>query len=106
MAIRLQHLDRKVRYRIHEDDPASLVAARLRRSGYPFLRGIECEYRDGVTVLTGCVPTYHLRQIAQSLALHTPGVRKIEDRIHVTNLPYRDKKSAAAGCQPAHCAVD
>jgi osmotically-inducible protein OsmY len=72
-----------------ERDPASLVASRLRRSGYPFLRGIKCEVRDDITVLSGSVPTFHLKQVAQEIAAHTQGVRLIENRVHVTNSPYR-----------------
>jgi osmotically-inducible protein OsmY len=79
------------------DDSASLVVERLRRSGYPFLRGIKCEDRDGITVLSGTVPTFHLKQIAQALASHTPGVRQIENRLQVTNLVCRAGASAVAG---------
>lgn len=80
-----QGAERPTDFKVH-DDPASLVAARLRRSGYPYLCSIKCDVRDGVVVLSGTLPTYHLKQLAQSLALHTPGVREIENRVHVTNL--------------------
>jgi osmotically-inducible protein OsmY len=79
------------------DDPAGLVAARLRRSGYPFLRSVHCEVREDVMVLSGTVPTFHLKQIAQELAVHTPGVRQIENRLHVTSSTFRARRSAAAG---------
>jgi len=85
------------RFEPREDDPASMVAGRLRRSGYPFLRAIRCEVHDGVTVLSGTVPTFHLKQLAQALASHTPGVRQIENRLHVTNSTYRTGRSTAAG---------
>jgi osmotically-inducible protein OsmY len=68
-----------------EDDPAGLVRARLRRSGYPVLLGIHCEMREGVLVLVGTVPTFHLKQIAQELAAHTRGVWKVENRLLVTS---------------------
>jgi hypothetical protein len=71
-----------------EDDPASLVAARLRRSGYPVLCGVRCELRDDVLVLSGAVPTYHLKQLAQVLALHTPGVRRVENCVRVTPVTH------------------
>jgi osmotically-inducible protein OsmY len=70
----------------HEDDPASLVAARFRRSGYAVLCGIKCELYDGVLVLSGEVPTYHLKQLAQSLALHTANVRQIDNCVKVTQV--------------------
>ncbi len=63
-----QRADRAHDFQPREDDPASLVAARLRRSGYPYLRGVKCEVREGVAVLSGTVPTFHLKQMAQALA--------------------------------------
>jgi osmotically-inducible protein OsmY len=84
-------------YELLECDPARLVGSRLRRSGYPFLRGIKCEVHDGVTVLSGSVPTFHLKQVAQEIAAHTKGVRLIENRVHVTNSTYRLGRSTAAG---------
>ena len=66
-------------------DLAELVAARLRRSGYPYLRSIQCEQQDESVLLSGTVPTFHLKQVAQALASHTPGVRGVVDRLRVTN---------------------
>jgi osmotically-inducible protein OsmY len=63
---------------------ATIVATRLRRSGYPYLRGIHCEQQDEAITLKGTVPTFHLKQVAQALALHTPGVRSVVDLLHVT----------------------
>ena len=68
-----------------EDDPAGLVRARPRRSGYPVLLGIHCEMRKGALVLVGTVPTSHLKQIAQELAAHTRGVWKVENRLLVAS---------------------
>jgi hypothetical protein len=76
---------------LQEYDAASRVAARFRRSGFPLLRAIKCELRDGVLVLSGAVPTYHLKQVAQSLALHTAGIRQIEDRVIVTSAGHRGR---------------
>jgi osmotically-inducible protein OsmY len=92
-----QRTDRSHDFQPREDDPASLVAARLRRSGYQFLRAVKCEVRDGVTVLSGTVPTFHLKQVAQALASHTPGVRQIDNRLHVSSSIYRAGRSTAAG---------
>jgi len=69
--------------RPHEDSPASLVAARLRRSGHAFLWGIRCEFDEGVLSLIGNVPTFHLKQIAQTLAMHTPGVVQVNNYLCV-----------------------
>jgi hypothetical protein len=65
------------------DDIAQLVAERPHRSGYPGLRGIRSEIHFKVTVLTGTVATFQLKQLAQEFASHTPGVRQIDDRVLV-----------------------
>lgn len=92
-----QPADRRIDYQVHDADPASLVAARLRRSGYPFMRSIKCEFRGGVIVLSGTVPTYHLKQLAQELACHTPSVQQVENRLRVTSASSRTGRSTAAG---------
>ena len=68
-----------------EDDPAGLVRAGLGRSGYPVLLGNSLRDAEGVLVLVGTVPTFHLKQIAQELAAHTRGVWKVENRLFVTS---------------------
>lgn len=80
-----------------EVDPASLVAARLRRSGYPFLRSVVCEFSEGILTLAGTVPTFHLKQLAQELAAHTLGVIQVNNDLHVTGPSGRAASSVAAG---------
>ena len=79
-----------------ESDPASLVATRFRRSGHPFLWSIRCKVRDGVAELTGTIPTFHLKQMAQELAFHTPGVRQVNNLLRVTASTYPAGRSKAA----------
>ena len=71
-------------FEVREGDAASLVAARLRRSGHAYLYGVKCQSLDGSIVLSGAVPTFHLKQVANALALHTPGVHRVENRLEVT----------------------
>lgn len=85
-----------------ETDPAGLVATRLQRSGYPFLRRISCEFNGGLLTLSGIVPTFHLKQLAQELAAHTPGVRQVNNGLHVTNpAVLRRAKAAITRCRQA-----
>jgi hypothetical protein len=60
-------------------DLGSVVAARLRRSGHPFLWGVVCTYSEGVVVLSGAVPTFYLKQLAQELASRTPLVTEVRN---------------------------
>ena len=55
----------------------------LERSNYLALRRLQCEFREGKLVLTGRVPTYYLKQVAQTLVRHVPNVRRIDNRIDV-----------------------
>jgi hypothetical protein len=59
------------------------VVAVLRSSPYPPLRSIACSKRDGVLVLQGSVPSYYLKQVAQSLALGVNGSWPVQNEIEV-----------------------
>jgi hypothetical protein len=43
------------------------------------------------------VPTFHLKQLAQALASHTPGVGQIENCVQVTGLKVPYLRETAAG---------
>ena len=93
--LRIRTDARQPRIAATESDPASLVAARFRRSGYPFLWGVSCACSGGVMTLSGVVPTFHLKQVAQELAAHTPGVTQVNNDLHVTSSARRDSCAAA-----------
>src|SRR5437764_12941686 len=57
--------------------------ARFRRSGYLALRDVTCVARDGVVHLHGCLPTYYLKQVAQSVASEIEGVLRVSNHIEV-----------------------
>lgn len=68
------------------DDSGDLVEAvetRLRRSLYLELRRVVCTLRDGILTLEGCVSSYYLRQIAQSLIEGAAGVEAIDNQLQV-----------------------
>lgn len=50
-------------------DEVTQAVTELRRSGYAELRRIACDVRDGALTLTGHVPSYYHKQLAQSLIL-------------------------------------
>lgn len=45
------------------------IEAKMRSTGYPPLRHIHCEAVEGVVKLSGFVPTYFLKQLAQTIVL-------------------------------------
>jgi osmotically-inducible protein OsmY len=66
---------------------ASLVASEaervLRQSGYVALRRVQCEWQDGVIALGGKVPSFFMKQMAQTLVSQVVGVRRVDNRIKV-----------------------
>lgn len=59
------------------------AGARLRQSSYREVRCVTCEFREGVVTLRGRVPTFYLKQIAQSLVLTMERVEGINNRLEV-----------------------
>lgn len=57
--------------------------ARFQRSPYLPLRQITCCFRDGVLSLRGRVPTYYLKQLAQTIGSSLEGVRQVSNELHV-----------------------
>ena len=49
---------------------------RLRRSGYLALRGVTCDISGGALRLHGRLPTYYLKQVAQTIAAEVEGVSR------------------------------
>jgi hypothetical protein len=48
-------------------------------------REIECDYREGILILRGCVPTFYLKQVLQSILKDLPGVQRIDNRVDVVS---------------------
>jgi hypothetical protein len=51
----------------------ALVQTELAKSPYEAIRSVSCRMNDGVLTLSGRVPSYYLKQIAQRLALNALG---------------------------------
>ena len=56
----------------------------LHASAYRSLRQLRCDYRDGVLTIQGEVPTFFLKQVAQTIAAGVEGVQSVANRTHVT----------------------
>jgi osmotically-inducible protein OsmY len=59
--------------------------ARSRLLGNPYLalRNVSCEYHEGVLTLRGCLPSYHLKQVAQTAVASLDGVERVVNEIEV-----------------------
>src|ERR1700722_20386222 len=56
---------------------------RLRSNSYLALKNVSCEYHEGVLTLRGCLPTYYLKQMAQTAVARLDGVQRIVNEIEV-----------------------
>lgn len=65
------------------DRREAAAVSRLAGSGYPPLRRVCCEMASGVLTISGTVPSYYLKQVAQTLAGTVDGVTRIENRLDV-----------------------
>ncbi len=59
----------------------------LRRSPYPAVRRVSCEYCEGVLVLRGRLPSYYHKQVAQEAVARLEGVTGIVNEVEVVIEP-------------------
>jgi hypothetical protein len=62
---------------------AERAGQELLRNAYLALKNVTCEYREGVLTLRGCLPSYYLKQVAQTAVGHLDGVRQVVNLIQV-----------------------
>jgi osmotically-inducible protein OsmY len=72
--LRLRPPDRSIREK---------VSRVLRESGYAPLRGIHCDVSDGVVELTGSVPSFYVKQLAQTAVLRLEQIRGVNNLLRV-----------------------
>ncbi len=60
-----------------------LAAARLRKAAYPEVRRLVCEFHEGMLCLRGRVPSYFLKQVAQTAVMEMDGVDEIHNQLEV-----------------------
>ena len=74
----------------HHPSAHSLIAAisdALRQSGYGQLRTLELQCDGDSVTLVGRVPTYFLKQLAQTTAMSVSGVGGVNNQIRVAGHP-------------------
>jgi osmotically-inducible protein OsmY len=62
---------------------AERVDRALRATGYGSLRGVEVTVHGRYVILGGRVPSYYLKQVAQTTALTVPGARHVRNDLDV-----------------------
>jgi hypothetical protein len=66
-------------------EPQPIVEA-LRRSKIPALRRLDVEETESAVVLTGSVPSYYLKQLAQEAVLPLCGKRQLINHVEVVRV--------------------
>ncbi len=69
-------------------EPVSIserAEALLRGNSYLALKNVSCECKEGVLTLRGCLPTYYLKQVAQTTVGGLDGVKRLVNLIEVVN---------------------
>jgi osmotically-inducible protein OsmY len=62
---------------------AERVERALSATGYAPLRGIAVTVQGRMVMLTGRVPSYYLKQLAQATALAVPGAKQVRNDLEV-----------------------
>ena len=75
--------------RANATNVAEIAQQRLKKCSYPALRGVNCRSQEGVLVLTGVVPTFYMKQIAQTLMRSLNQVELIDNRLVVSSYAER-----------------
>lgn len=68
--------------------PSAIVARAeqaLRNNGYALLKEIRCTFHEGILVLHGQLPSFFLKQLAQSCVIGLPGVVQVLNRTEVVS---------------------
>ncbi len=63
------------------------AASCLRTSPYAEIRLVACEFHEGMLRLWGRVPSYYMKQIAQTVVLGIDGVEEIHNQLEVATSP-------------------
>lgn len=65
------------------DSPAQVAERIFRASPYHAIRSLKCDYREGILTIRGPLPSYHLKQTAQTVVRDLAGVQRIENLAEV-----------------------
>jgi osmotically-inducible protein OsmY len=66
-----------------DDQPLEDVRSALGASGYVVLTRVEVFVVEGVVMLSGVLPSYYMKQVAQTVVRKLEWVRRIENRCQV-----------------------
>jgi osmotically-inducible protein OsmY len=59
------------------------VKLTLNRAPYSILSQLDVDEAEGTVVLSGTVPSYYMKQVAQAIASTVDGVRRLDNQVTV-----------------------
>ena len=74
---------RQLTHRLPRLDIGLLAEKRLHGSNYRALHTIRCSLQDDALILSGCLSSYFLKQMAQEAVVTLPGVVQVVNLIEV-----------------------
>ena len=81
------------------DDDLRIAALKLfQSSSYTTLRRLRCEVTDAVVIVHGILPSYYLKQIAQTIVLRLEGIEGVVNLVEVQGTdsrPYCEDEDVA-----------
>ena len=97
-------------YRLGPDDDGLRIAALklLQSSGYTVLRRLRCEVTDAVVIVHGILPSYYLKQMAQTIIQRLEGVQSVMNLVEVRetdSCPCWENEDEAPEVGPYHSRV-
>jgi hypothetical protein len=72
-------------YRLARLETGRQAEKRLHGSDYHALQQVRCSFDGGVLVLTGRLPSYYLKQMAQETVATLPGIVQVVNAIEVVS---------------------
>lgn len=68
---------------LQKNQQSATASSRLAETGYAGLQNVRCESEGDRMILSGIVPSYYMKQIAQTVAGQIDGVEQIDNRLEV-----------------------
>ena len=91
------------------DDGLRIAALELfQSSGYTALRRLRCEVTDAVVIVHGVLPSYYLKQVAQTIIQRLEGVQSVMNLVEVLDAdscPCWEEEDLAPEVDPYHSQV-
>ena len=85
-----EHDEDRSHLEVDSPTPVHVAERVFRESPYPALRKLKCRFDDGQLVILGNVPTFYLKQLAQTVVQQMKLAERVDNRVSVDCAPEVD----------------